>query len=123
MQRRILLLTVVLLTMLEAKAQYDPSFSHYWAMEPSFNPAAVGKQNKINVNATYAMSLLGFEHNPKTMLSVADMPFYLIGAYHGVGIRFMTDAIGLFTHTNVAAQYAYKQKLFGASISSSRRNC
>ena len=117
LRRSLLILAVMLVAYFEARAQYDPSLSHYWAMQTAYNPAAVGKQNKINVNATYAMSLLGFEHNPKTMLSVADMPFYLIGAYHGVGIRFMTDAIGLFTHTNVAAQYAYKQKLFGGTLS------
>ncbi len=117
LRRSLLILAVMLVACFEARAQYDPSLSHYWAMQTAYNPAAVGKQNKINVNATYAMSLLGFEHNPKTMLSVADMPFYLIGAYHGVGIRFMTDAIGLFTHTNVAAQYAYKQKLFGGTLS------
>ena len=60
--------------MLEAKAQYDPSFSHYWAMEPSFNPAAVGKEQKLNVAGAYNMTLTGFEHNPKTMYIGADMP-------------------------------------------------
>ena len=34
---------------LEMRAQYDPSFSHYFDMEPSFNPAAVGKQSKLKV--------------------------------------------------------------------------
>ena len=117
MQRRILLLTVVLLTMLEAKAQYDPSFSHYWAMEPSFNPAAVGKEQKLNVAGAYNMTLTGFEHNPKTMYIGADVPLYLLGAYHGVGLQVVNDEIGLFSHKKVGVQYAYKHKLLGGMIS------
>ena len=117
MQRRILLLTVVLLTMLEAKAQYDPSFSHYWAMETSFNPAAVGKEQKLNVAGAYNMTLTGFEHNPKTMYIGADMPLYLLGAYHGVGLQVVNDEIGLFSHKKVGVQYAYKHKLLGGMIS------
>jgi type IX secretion system PorP/SprF family membrane protein len=116
-QRRILLLTVVLLTMLEAKAQYNPSFSHYWAMEPSFNPAAVGKEQKLNVAGAYNMTLTGFEHNPKTMYIGADMPLYLLGAYHGVGLQVVNDEIGLFSHKKVGVQYAYKHKLLGGMIS------
>jgi hypothetical protein len=45
---------------LGAKAQYDPSFSHYWAMETAYNPAAAGKVNKINITGAYNMSMAGF---------------------------------------------------------------
>ena len=37
--------------------RYDPSFSHYFDLEPSFNPAAVGKQSKLNVTAAYALDM------------------------------------------------------------------
>ena len=103
--------------MLEAKAQYDPSFSHYWAMETSFNPAAVGKEQKLNVAGAYNMTLTGFEHNPKTMYIGADMPLYLLGAYHGVGLQVVNDEIGPFSHKKVGVQYAYKHKLLGGMIS------
>lgn len=99
------------------RAQYDVSFSHYWAMEPSFNPAAVGKESKLNVVGAYAMQLVGFENNPKTMYAAADMPFYALGSYHGVGIQFMNDAIGLFTHKRFALQYAYQPRLWGGKLS------
>ena len=55
---------------LEVMAQYDAHFSHYWAMESSFNPAAVGKTDKVNVVAAYSMSLTGYESSPKTMFAV-----------------------------------------------------
>ena len=101
---------------LEAGAQYDPSFSHYWAMQTAYNPAAVGKQDKINFTAAYSMAMAGFKHNPNTMYASADMPFYMLGTYHGVGLRFVNDAIGLFSHKNLALQYAYRQKLFGGIL-------
>lgn len=100
-----------------AKGQYDVSFSHYWALEPSFNPAAVGKEMKINVAAAYNMTLAGFENNPKTMYAGGDLPLYFLKSYHGVGAQFMNDAIGLFSHKRFALQYAYKHSLFGGTLS------
>ena len=100
-----------------AKAQYDVSFSHYWAMEPSFNPAAVGKEAKLNITGAYALQMAGFENNPKTMYAAADMPFYALKSYHGVGVQFMNDAIGLFTHKRLGIQYAYQPELLGGRLS------
>ncbi len=101
----------------EVRAQYDPSFSHYWTMETSFNPGAVGKQDKINITGAYNMALTGFRRNPRTMYASGDMPFFFMGAYHGVGLRFVNDAIGLFSHRNLGIQYALKQRLFGGTLS------
>lgn len=102
---------------LTASAQYDVSFGHYWALEPSFNPAAVGKESKLNVAVAYAMQLAGFEHNPNTMYAAADMPVYALNAYHGVGVQIINDAIGLFSHKRFGLQYAYQQRLFGGTLS------
>ena len=118
MFRRILTILALLLTALsEVSAQYDPSFSHYWAMETSFNPGAVGKQEKINIVGAYNMSLTGFEHNPRTMYASGDMPFVFLGATHGVGALFVNDAIGLFSHRILGLQYALKKRLFGGVLS------
>ena len=97
--------------------QYDANFAHYWAMEPSFNPATVGKEAKLNVVGAYAIQMADFEHNPNTMYAAADMPFYAMGAYHGVGVQLMNDAIGLFSHKRLSVQYAYQQRLLGGKLS------
>ena len=97
--------------------QYDANFAHYWAMEPSFNPATVGKEAKLNVVGAYAIQMAGFEHNPNTMYAAADMPFYAMGKYHGVGVQLMNDAIGLFSHKRLSVQYAYQQRLLGGKLS------
>lgn len=117
MRRGIIIFIVTLAAVLPARAQYDVSFSHYWALEPFFNPASVGKQSKINAAIAYNTTLSGFENNPKTMYAAADMPFYFLKAYHGVGVQFLNDEIGLFSHKIFSIQYAYKHKLLGGVIS------
>ena len=99
------------------RAQQDVAFAHYWAMEPSFNPASVGKEMKLNAAAAYAMQLAGFENNPKTMYAAADMPFYVLGSYHGAGVQLMNDDIGLFSHKRLGLQYALKKTVFGGTLS------
>lgn len=116
-RRTLLTLALIVAALTEVSAQYDPSFSHYWAMETAFNPAAAGKQSKINIDVAYNMTLTGFENNPKTMFAAADLPFYFIGAYHGVGAKFTNDKIGLFSHNTFALLYAFKLKLLGGMLS------
>ena len=99
------------------KAQYDPSYSHYWAMEPSFNPASVGKDNKLNVVGAYGLDFSGYEHNPNTFYVGADMPLYFLKQYHGVGISILNDKLGVFTHQRISVQYAFRHHLFGGMLS------
>ena len=108
---------LMLLFAADIRAQYDVSFAHYWTMEPSFNPAAVGKEAKLNIAAAYAIQLAGFEHNPNTMYAAADMPFYALGSCHGAGVQFINDAIGLFKHKRVSLQYAYQRDVLGGKLS------
>ena len=86
-------------------------------MEPSFNPASVGKEAKLNVAGAYSLQLAGFENNPKTMYVAADMPFYAVGSYHGVGVQLLNDEIGLFSHKRLSVQYAYQKLLLGGKLS------
>lgn len=101
----------------KASAQYDVHFSHYYDMETSFNPAAAGKQTKLNITAAYAMDLAGFEHNPQTAYAAADMPIAFLGGTHGVGAQFINDKLGLFNHMRISAMYANKQNLLGGVLS------
>ncbi len=117
LRRKIAIFVGLVLLSLRASAQYDVPFSHYWDMEPYFNPAAVGKESKINAAAAYALNFAGFENNPRTMYVGGDMPFMIMNSYNGVGLSLLNDQIGLFTHQRLAAQYAHKRKLFGGMLS------
>jgi len=116
-KRQLTILSVLMLLALKAQAQYDVSFGHYWAMEPSFNPASVGKEDKVNVAGAYAMQMAGFEHNPNTMYVGADMPFMLLRKRQGAGIQLINDNIGVFSHKRVSLQYAYQTGLFKGRLS------
>lgn len=111
-----IILALAALACMPAKAQYDVAFSHYWDLEPYYNPAAVGKDTKLNVVGAYALDFAGFENNPRSMYLGADMPLYALKAYHGVGVSLLNDQIGLFTHQRMALQYAYRHRLFGGQI-------
>lgn len=108
---------MLILTAVTATAQYDMSLSHYFAMEPAFNPGAVGKAAKLNVTGSYALDFAGFEHNPRTMYIAGDMPLYFLKHYHGTGIQVISDKLGLFDHQRFAVQYAFKTRLFGGMLS------
>jgi len=86
-------------------------------METSFNSAAAGKEEKLNIVGAYAIDMAGFENNPKTMFLSADIPFYALKSYHGAGVQLVNDQIGLFTHQRIDLQYAYKFKLFDGTMS------
>ena len=107
------------MTLVSAKAlaQYDPYFSHYYDMQSVSNPAAVGKQDQLNVIGVYAMSLAGFENAPKTFVVAGDMPFEALKQVHGVGAMLMRDQIGLFAHQRISLQYALRKRLGGGWLS------
>ena len=115
--RVVTILTVIAsLTTQTADAQYDVSFSHYFDKPTAYNPAAAGRDTKLNVNAGYAMTMTGFEHSPQTAYISADMPFHALNMRHGVGLKFLNDKLGLFTHQVIAAQYVYRRSLAGGNI-------
>ena len=117
MLKRLTIITLwLVLGFSKASAQYDATFSHYFDLEPTFNPAAVGKQPKLNITGAYAMSMAGFENNPRTMVLAADMPFAFAGMNHGAGVQLMNDQIGVFKHQRIALQYAYKLKLGSGTL-------
>mgnify|MGYP002623819657 CR=1 FL=1 len=117
LKQKITITLWLLLLTLFAYGQQEPHFAHYWAMEPSFNPAAAGKAPVINVTGAYAMTLTGFENAPKTMYAGADMPIRLFNHFHGVGVQIMSDQLGLFTHQRLVLQYNYKMNLLGGTLS------
>lgn len=108
-----ILVIILTLTPIKVSAQYDVYFAHYFDMQTSFNPAAAGKEAKMNISAAYAMDFAGYKHNPQTAFISADMPFQALGTQHGTGILLMNDKIGLFSHQRLMAQYALRKKMAG----------
>ena len=108
---------VALLTAHSGKAQYDPSFTHFWMIESQFNPSVVGNTTELRATGVYNAQLTGYENAPNTMVAAVDMPLFFVGPQHGVGAYFMNDEAGAFSMKNVALQYAHHRKLFGGTLS------
>ncbi len=117
MRQRCVILCIGLLLAAYCRGQYDPQLSHYFDMETSFNPAAVGKESKVDIHVAYNMALVGYENNPNTIYAGVDAPFYFIKMYHGAGLEFMNDNIGVFSHLRMNVKYAGKFRLFGGQMS------
>lgn len=102
---------------LGTRAQYDVSFGNYWALQAFYNPAASGIDGMLNVQGAYSMQLMGFENAPATMYAAVDLPLFFLSPKHGVGVGFLNDDIGLFSHKKFYLQYAFHQKLWGGRLS------
>ena len=98
------------------RAQQDPSFAHYWQMEPQFNPAAAGRTPQLNITAALQTHAMGYEDAGSTMYAGADMAFAIKKTRHGVGVLFQNDEFGLFSHKRFSLQYAFHFKLWGGHL-------
>ena len=118
MRKWILSLIVAVLSFcaLQVKGQYDPSFTHYWMMEPEFNPAAVGTTENMRILGTYSSQMSGYDNAPATMYAGVDLPMFFLNPRHGLGVYFLNDEIGFFSHKRFSLQYAYRLKMFGGLL-------
>ena len=115
-KRLTIIISLYLFVSASALAQYDVAFSHYWEMEPYYNPASVGKDNHLNIVGAYALNFAGYKNSPRAMYVGASMPLYFMKQYHGVGATILNDQIGLFTHQRIAGQYAFRKEMFGGML-------
>lgn len=113
----ILVFLILYVQVLCVRAQYDPSFTNYWAMPSYYNPAATGQDGLLNFQGAYAMQMTGFENAPSVMSAIVDLPLFFVNSKHGVGVGFLNDQLGLFKHQQFYLQYAYHQPLWGGKLS------
>lgn len=99
------------------KAQYDSQLSQYFMAMGYYNPAYAGVSGELNMLALSRLQWIGIEGAPKSFFINADMPLKFGKTDHGVGLVVFTEGIGMFQNTHVSGQYAYKQKLFGGTLS------
>lgn len=118
MRARILAITLCLLTMnsLTSQAQFDVHFTHYWALQSYYNPAAAGASGKMNVLGTYSMQMAGYTNAPATMLLTADYTLPTDAKNHGVSAGLMSDKIGLFNNQRIFGGYSYRMRLWGGNL-------
>lgn len=118
MRRLLLLISLVYFACAGiVRAQYDAQFSNYFMTMGYYNPAVAGNSGDLNAFGVFRQQWVGITGAPQSIFVMGDMPFKLGKTNHGVGLVVFTESVGLFQNTHVAAQYAYKHKLFGGTLS------
>lgn len=111
------ILMMVFLTFLPAKAQGDALLTQYWALPTYYNPGAAGDTDNIRLRGAGRMQWVGIDNAPKTFIAAADMPFRLFSKQRfGTGLVVQQESMGLFKNLTVNAQIAYKRKIFKGEL-------
>ena len=116
--KRVFLFIIALITCtVGARAQDDVQLSQYFLGMGYYNPAYAGTTGDLNMLGFFRQQWIGMPQAGTSFFVIADMPLTFGKTHHGVGLVVNTESIGLFQNTKVAVQYAYKQKLFGGTLS------
>jgi type IX secretion system PorP/SprF family membrane protein len=107
-QRKLTVFLVLLGFSVVGRAQYDTHFTHYWAVENFYNPAAMNRNDKMNIVGSYAMQMAGYTRAPNTMYFGANTVLPYGGGRHSGGAGLLNENIGLFKHKRLFMNYAFK---------------
>ncbi|HZK68373.1 MAG TPA: PorP/SprF family type IX secretion system membrane protein [Paludibacter sp.] len=98
-------------------SQFDAQLSQYMFHNSSFNPAAVGENNLIQITGQHRIQWVGFPNAGQTTVFSINSPLKLGNSENGIGFRFLNDRVGLFTNRSAQLQYAYKKRILGGLLS------
>ena len=116
--KRVFLFIIALVTCtVGVRAQDDMQLSQYFLGMGYYNPAYAGTTGDLNMLGFFRQQWIGMPQAGTSFFVIADMPLTFGKTNHGIGLVVNTESIGLYQNTKVAFQYAYKQKLFGGTLS------
>ena len=110
--KKVVLSILLLLTSIGSVfSQFDAQMSQYMFHNSSFNPAAVGEDELIQVIGQHRIQWVGIPNAAQTTFFSIDSPFKIGKNLNGVGVSFFIDKVGQFKTQSAHLQYAYKKKL------------
>jgi type IX secretion system PorP/SprF family membrane protein len=98
-----LVITIILLTVKQSKAQLNPLGSQYFNNQYLANPAMAGIGEGLNLNMAYRQQWSRVPGSPQLQNFTADYGFNKVG----LGISVLNDKAGLQRQTRVVGTYAY----------------
>ena len=98
-------------------SQFDAQLSQYMLHHSSFNPAAVGESERIDVILQPRINLINFDGSGTTTVFSIHSPLKLGDSKHGVGVSFLNDEIGWLSNKTFHLQYAFKKNIGKAKLS------
>lgn len=98
-------------------SQFDVQLSQYMFHNSSFNPAAVGENEMIQITGQHRMQWIGIPNAGQTTIFSINSPIKTGRNLNGIGVRFLNEKIGQFTNQSAHLQYAYKKKMANGTLS------
>jgi type IX secretion system PorP/SprF family membrane protein len=114
--KRLVYIIVFGVVALNVQAQQDPKFSQNMFLAPYYNPGAVGSVDKICLGAAFRNQWTGLPNSPVTTIFTANMPVYLLGRTHGIGVSLMNDNLAFNNDFLFSASYAFRMELGQGSL-------
>ena len=111
MKKVVLSILLLLISIGSVFSQFDAQLSQYMFHISSFNPAAVGEGNMIQITGQDRIQWIGIPNAGQTTVFSINSPLKIANSTNGVGFTFLNDKVGLFTNQSAHLQYAYKKKL------------
>lgn len=103
-------------------SQFDAQSSQYMFNTSSFNPAAVGEGDMIQITGQMRSQWMGMDSVRQTVggltsnISIGS-PLKIGTSMNGIGLRLLKDEFGLFSNQSIYLQYAYKKPLGKGTLS------
>lgn len=132
MIKRFTVVISLLVIALAAKAQQDPYYTHFMLNKIAFNPGTAGYKDAICANVLAHRQWVGYKDQsleyitptgqtlerrsvgPQSYFGTITAPVKLLKG--GVGLVFMSDAVGYERTINVKASYAYHHQFRNSSL-------
>ena len=108
MEKYILTLLVVLVTVSSSQGQQDAQYTQYMYNTMSINPAYTGTRQAMSIVALYRSQWVGLDGAPETQTFNIHSP---VGERVGLGLSLVHDDIGPTSELYIDIDYSYRLKL------------
>mgnify|MGYP000016499810 CR=1 FL=1 len=110
MKKLYFLAVLALITIVEVRAQQDPSYTQYMYNLSVINPAYAGSKENLSMGLLYRKQWVDIEDAPTTGTFFAHSP---IGKNVGLGLSAISDKIGPVEENNIYGDFSYTLNLGG----------
>jgi type IX secretion system PorP/SprF family membrane protein len=108
MKKRILIIVIVFIASINAKAQYDAMFTQYMFNEMFINPAYAGSKEAMALTLNHRQQWVNFPGRPITTSFSLQGP--LANNKMGLGLSFLNEQIGKLNRNLIYLDYSYRLK-------------
>ena len=104
--KRILTLSLLIISVVALKAQQDAQFTHYAFNTLAVNPGYAGSRDALTITGLHRSQWVGFDGAPTTQTLTLHAP--ILNDKLGLGLSVLNDNIGPSNTTSLYADVAYR---------------